>query len=72
MEEDDYAITSAEQGQALVDSIKDLPLTITSVEKKKGLEYAPKLYDLTSLQVDCNKKFGFSAEQTLQLIQSLY
>ena len=72
VEEDEYAITSEEQGQALVDSIKDLPLTITSVEKKKGLEYAPKLYDLTSLQVDCNKKYGFSAEQTLQLIQSLY
>ena len=71
-EEDEYAITSAEQGQALVDSIKDEPLTITSVEKKKGLESAPKLYDLTSLQVDCNKKFSFSAEQTLQLIQSLY
>ncbi len=71
-EEGEYAITSEEQGQALVDSIKDLPLTITSVEKKKGLEYAPKLYDLTSLQVDCNKKYSFSAEQTLQLIQSLY
>ena len=71
-EEDEYAITSEEQGQALVDSIKDLPLVITSVEKKKGVENAPKLYDLTSLQVDCNKKFGFSAEQTLQLIQSLY
>ncbi len=72
VEEGEYAITSAEQGQALVDSIKDEPLTITSVEKKKGTEYAPKLYDLTSLQVDCNKKFSFSAEQTLQLIQSLY
>lgn len=72
VEEDEYAITSEEQGQALVDSIKDLPLVITSVEKKKGVENAPKLYDLTSLQVDCNKKFGFSAEQTLQLIQSLY
>ena len=71
-EEGEYAITSEEQGQALVDSIKDLPLTITSVEKKKGFEYAPKLYDLTSLQVDCNKKYSFSAEQTLQLIQSLY
>ena len=71
-EEDEYAITSEEQGQAFVDSIKDLPLTITSVEKKKGLEFAPKLYDLTSLQVDCNKKYSFSAEQTLQLIQSLY
>ncbi len=72
VEDGEYAITSEEQGQALVDSIKDEPLTITSVEKKKGLEYAPKLYDLTSLQVDCNKKYGFSAEQTLQLIQSLY
>ncbi|MBR5677521.1 MAG: DNA topoisomerase 3 [Paludibacteraceae bacterium] len=72
VEDGEYAITSEEQGQALVDSIKDLPLTITSVEKKKGLEYAPKLYDLTSLQVDCNKKFSYSAEQTLQLIQSLY
>jgi DNA topoisomerase-3 len=72
VEEGEYAITSEQQGQELVNSIKDLPLTITSVEKKKGLEYAPKLYDLTSLQVDCNKKYSFSAEQTLQLIQSLY
>ena len=72
VEEGDYAITSEEQGQALVDAIKDLPFTVTSVEKKKGIEYAPKLYDLTSLQVDCNKKYSFSAEQTLQLIQSLY
>ena len=72
VEDGEYAITSEEQGQALVDSIKDLPLVITSVEKKKGLEYAPKLYDLTSLQVDCNKKFSFSADKTLQLIQSLY
>ena len=71
-EEDEYAITSEEQGQALVDAIKDQPFLITSVEKKKGTEYAPKLYDLTSLQVDCNKKYSFSAEQTLQLIQSLY
>ena len=72
VEDGEYAITSEEQGQALVDSIKDQPFVITSVEKKKGLEYAPKLYDLTSLQVDCNKKYSFSAEQTLQLIQSLY
>lgn len=71
-EEDEYAITSEEQGQALVDAIKGQPLLITSVEKKKGTESAPKLYDLTSLQVDCNKKYSFSAEQTLQLIQSLY
>ena len=72
VEEDEYAITSAEQGEVLVDSIKDLPFVINSVEKKKGLEFAPKLYDLTSLQVDCNKKYSYSAEQTLQLIQSLY
>ena len=72
VEEGEYAITSQEQGEALVNAIKDLPLVITSVEKKKGLEYAPKLYDLTSLQVDCNKKYSFSADQTLQLIQSLY
>jgi DNA topoisomerase-3 len=72
VEEGEYAITSQQQGDELVNAIKDLPLLITSVEKKKGLEFAPKLYDLTSLQVDCNKKFGFSADQTLQLIQSLY
>lgn len=72
VEEGEYAITSEEQGQALVDSIKDQPFVITSVEKKKGLEFAPKLYDLTSLQVDCNKKYSYSADKTLQLIQSLY
>ena len=72
VEEDEYAITSVEQGEALVNAIKDLPFVINSVEKKKGLEFAPKLYDLTSLQVDCNKKYSYSAEQTLQLIQSLY
>ncbi len=71
-EEDEYAITSLEQGQALVNSIKNNPLTITSVEKKKGIESAPKLFDLTSLQVECNKKYAFSADQTLKLIQSLY
>ena len=72
VEEDDYAITSLEKGQALVDSIKDLPLDIISVEKKKGVEYAPRLFDLTSLQVECNKKFGLSADDTLKIIQSLY
>ena len=72
VEEDDYAITSLEKGQALVDSIKDLPLEITSVEKKKGTEYAPRLFDLTSLQVECNKKFSLSADDTLKVIQSLY
>ena len=61
-----------EQAQALVDAIKDQPLTITSVEKKKSTEYAPRLFDLTSLQVECNKSYGYTAEQTLKLIQSLY
>ena len=72
VEEDEYAITSVEQGQKLVDSIKDLPLEITSVEKKKGMEYAPRLFDLTSLQVECNKRYGLSADDTLKIIQSLY
>ena len=71
-EEDEYAITSLEQGQKLVDSIKDLPLEITSVEKKKGMEYAPRLFDLTSLQVECNKRYGMTADDTLKVIQSLY
>ena len=70
--EDEYAITSLEQGQQLVDRIKDLPLEITSVEKKKGMEYAPRLFDLTSLQVECNKRYGMTADDTLKVIQSLY
>ena len=71
-EEDEYAITLLEQGQKLLDSIKDLPLEITSVEKKKGMEYAPRLFDLTSLQVECNKRYGMTADDTLKVIQSLY
>ncbi len=71
-DEDDHAIISLEQGQALLDAIQNQPLTITSVEKKKGTEFAPKLFDLTSLQVECNKKYAFSADETLKLIQSLY
>ena len=61
-----------EAAQAVVDAIKGQPLTITSVEKKKATEYAPRLFDLTSLQVECNKSYSFTAEQTLKLIQSLY
>ena len=64
--------TSQEEGVAFLDKMKNEPFTITSVTSKKGTEAPPRLYDLTSLQVDCNKKFGFSAEQTLQVIQSLY
>ena len=56
----------------IVESIKDFPLTVTSVSKKKGKEAPPRLFDLTSLQVECNKKFSYSADETLRLIQSLY
>ncbi len=61
-----------ETGRAVLDSIKDNDFTVISISKKKGTEAPPRLYDLTSLQVDCNKKFGYSADLTLQLIQSLY
>ena len=61
-----------ETGKAVLDSIKDNDFTVTAISKKKGTEAPPRLYDLTSLQVDCNKKFGYSADLTLQLIQSLY
>ena len=65
-------IANEADGLALVNRIKDLPFEVTDVTKKAGKEYPPRLYDLTSLQVDCNKKFGFSADDTLKLIQSLY
>ena len=61
-----------QDANAIVDSLKNLPLFITSVSTKRSKESAPKLFDLTSLQVECNKKYGFSADQTLKLIQSLY
>ena len=65
-------IANREEGEALVQRIKDLPFVVTSVGKKDGKEYAPRLFDLTSLQVECNKKFAYSADETLKLIQSLY
>lgn len=61
-----------EEGEAAFKTIEGEPFTVADVQKKKGTEAPPKLYDLTSLQVDCNKKFGYSAEMTLNLIQSLY
>ena len=64
--------TSKEEGEEAFKTIEGKPLTITQVEKKNGKETPPSLYDLTSLQVDCNKKFGFSAETTLNIIQQLY
>ena len=63
---------SVEEGQEDLQRIIGKEFTITDISTKKGKEAPPRLYDLTSLQVECNKKYGFSAEQTLQLIQSLY
>lgn len=63
---------SEEEGRAVLHAIEEQPFVVTDIQKKKGTEAPPRLYDLTSLQVDCNRKFGYSAEQTLQLIQSLY
>ena len=62
------------EGEAsdIVNIIKELPLEVTSVETKKGREAPPRLFDLTSLQVECNKKFGMSADDSLKTIQSLY
>ena len=64
--------TSKEEGEKAFSTIDGKPFTITSVTKKKGSEQPKQLYDLTSLQVDCNRKYGYSAEMTLNTIQSLY
>lgn len=65
-------ITDQATGEHLLERIKNAPFTITDISSKKGTEAPPRLFDLTSLQVECNKKFGYSADMTLQLIQSLY
>jgi DNA topoisomerase-3 len=64
--------TTKEEGEQAFATIEGKPFTVTKVEKKKGRETPPSLFDLTSLQVECNRKFGFSAETTLNLIQQLY
>ena len=61
-----------EDGLILANNIKDSNFEIISVTKKEGKEYAPKLFDLTGLQVYCNNKFGFSADETLKIVQKLY
>ncbi|WP_299555645.1 type IA DNA topoisomerase [Seonamhaeicola sp.] len=61
-----------EEGQILADKVKESDFEIVSITKKKGKEYAPKLFDLTGLQVYCNTKFGFSADDTLKIVQGLY
>ncbi len=64
--------TTKEEGEAAFATIADKPFTVTDVQKKNGTEPAPRLFDLTSLQVECNRKFSYSAEMTLKLIQGLY
>ena len=64
--------TTKEEGEQAFQTIEGKPFVVTKVEKKEGREQPPQLYDLTSLQVDCNRKFGYSAEMTLNLIQALY
>ena len=65
-------IASEEQGRAILDRIKEAPFTVTSVTKKEGKELPPSLFDLGSLQTECNKKFGLPVDVTLQTVQSLY
>lgn len=64
--------SSVEEASKVIDEIKTEAFEIVSFEKKKGREAPPKLFDLTSLQVECNKKFSYSADETLKYIQSLY
>ncbi len=61
-----------EEGNAFLQNIIGRPFEVTDISKKQGKETPPRLFDLTSLQVECNKKFALSAEDTLKLIQSLY
>lgn len=61
-----------EEGENFLKEVEGFPFEVTDISTKQGKEYPPRLFDLTSLQVECNKKFGFSAEDTLKLIQSLY
>ena len=64
--------TTKEEGEQAFATIADKPFEVTGVSKKNGNEAPPRLFDLTSLQVECNRKFSYSAETTLNLIQSLY
>lgn len=61
-----------EEGETALENVKDHPFTITEVIKKNGKETPPRLFDLTSLQVHCNKRFSYSADQTLKIVQKLY
>jgi DNA topoisomerase-3 len=61
-----------EDGELLANKVKESDFEIISIERKNGNEFAPKLFDLTGLQVYCNTKFGFSADETLKIVQTLY
>ena len=63
---------SKEEGERFLETVRQADFTVTDISSKKGTEAPPRLFDLTSLQVECNKKFSYSADMTLQLIQSLY
>ncbi len=65
-------ILKEEEGRALLERISNVPFTVMEVNKKNGTEAPPRLFDLTSLQVECNKKYAYSADDTLRVIQSLY
>lgn len=67
-----FSLEEKQKAEELLGSLQKEPFEITSVETKKAKESAPRLFDLTSLQVECNKKFGFSADETLKTIQNLY
>lgn len=64
--------TNREEAEAALKAIEGTPFTVQKVTQKKGTEAPPRLFDLTSLQVECNKKYGYGADLTLQLIQQLY
>lgn len=63
---------SEAEAESAMAAIKNAPLVITDIQEKKGKESAPRLFDLTSLQVECNRKWGWTADESLRLIQSLY
>lgn len=64
--------TDIEKAEKAVEEAAKHEFVVDKVEEKKGKEFPPKLFDLTTLQVECNKRFGWTAEETLRLIQSLY
>lgn len=64
--------SSVEEGTNFLDTVRTADFFVTDISTKKGTESAPRMFDLTSLQVECNKKYGYSADETLKIIQSLY